>query len=64
MKLILLLKNDEFINFAKELSEINLKVKANVNDLKKAKMKNKKTVGKNLISLIAKIGEKITIRAN
>ena len=54
-------KNDEFINFAKELSELNLNNKANVEKLKNAVMKNDKTVEENLINFISKIGEKITI---
>ena len=35
---------------------------SNLNELQKTKMKNNKTVEDNLVSLIAKIGEKITIR--
>ena len=54
-------KNDEFINFAKELSELNLNNNANVEKLKNAVMKNNKTVEQNLINFISKIGEKITI---
>ena len=54
-------KNDDFINFAKELSEINNSCSSNPEILKKKNMSNKKTVEENLISLIAKIGEKITI---
>ena len=54
-------KNDEFINFAKELSELNLNNNANVEKLKNALMKNDKTVEENLINFISKIGEKITI---
>ena len=54
-------KNDEFINFAKELSELNLNNNANVEKLKNAVMKNDKTVKENLINFISKIGEKITI---
>ena len=54
-------KNDEFINFAKELSELNLNNNANVEKLKNAVMKNDKTVEDNLINFISKIGEKITI---
>ena len=54
-------KNDEFINFAKELSELNLNNNANVEKLKNAVMKNDKTVDENLINFISKIGEKITI---
>ena len=54
-------KNDDFIEFVKELSEINNDHSSNIDELKKAKMKNDKTVEENLVSLIAKIGEKITI---
>ena len=54
-------KNDDFINFAKELSEINNSCSSNPEILKKKNMSNKKTVEENLIFLIAKIGEKITI---
>ena len=54
-------KNDDFINFVKELSEINNKCSSDLEKLNKSKMKNGKTVEDNLVSLIAKIGEKITI---
>ena len=54
-------KNADFINFAKELSELNNKFSSNLNDLNKSKMKNGNTVEENLVSLIAKIGEKITL---
>ena len=54
-------KNDDFINFVKELSEINNAKSSNIDELKKASMKNSKNVEENLVSLIAKIGEKITI---
>ena len=54
-------KNDDFINFVKELSEINNQNDSNVDELKKAKMNNGKSVEDNLVALIAKIGEKITI---
>ena len=54
-------KNDDFINFVKELSEINHKCSSNLEILNKSKMKNEKTVEENLVALIAKIGEKITI---
>ena len=54
-------KNDNFINFVKELSELNNSYNSVLEKLKKSKMKNSKTVDENLISLIAKIGEKITI---
>ena len=54
-------KNDNFIDFVKELSEINNSCSSNLEKLNKSKMNNDKTVNENLISLIAKIGEKITI---
>tara|TARA_B100001027_G_scaffold92019_1_gene63178 strand:- start:1990 stop:2841 length:852 start_codon:yes stop_codon:yes gene_type:complete len=54
-------KNDDFVNFAKELSDINNNVISERNKLMLSKMKNGKTVEENLISLISKIGEKITI---
>ncbi len=54
-------KNDYFIEFVKELSELNNHHSSNIDDLKKSEMKNNKTVDENLVALIAKIGEKITI---
>ena len=54
-------KNEDFISFVKELSEINNEKNSNVEELKSAKMKNGQTVDDNLVALIAKIGEKITI---
>ena len=54
-------KNDDFINFVKELSELNNENNSNIENLKSAKMKNGQTVDDNLVALIAKIGEKITI---
>ena len=54
-------KNDDFINFVKELSEINNQNDSNIDVLKKAIMNNGKSVEDNLVALIAKIGEKITI---
>ena len=54
-------KNDDFMNFVKELSDLNNNINSNVEDLKKSKMSNGKSVDDNLVSLIAKIGEKITI---
>ena len=54
-------KNEDFINFVKELSEINNQNDSNIDELKKAKMKNGNSVEDNLVALIAKIGEKITI---
>jgi len=54
-------KNDDFINFVKEISELNNNVNSDLESLKKSKMENGKNVDENLVSLIAKIGEKITI---
>ena len=54
-------KNDDFIEFVKELGELNNHHSSIIEDLKKSMMKNNKTVDENLVSLIAKIGEKITI---
>ena len=54
-------KNDEFINFVKELSEINNKCSSNLEELNNSIMQNNKTVKDNLVDLISKIGEKITI---
>ncbi len=54
-------KNEDFIKFVKELSEINLATDSNVDTIKKTKMKNSDSVENNLVSIIAKIGEKITI---
>ena len=54
-------KNDDFINFVKELSELNNENNSNIEKLKLTKMKNGQTVDENLVALIAKIGEKITI---
>jgi len=55
-------KNKDFISFCKELSELNFQNKSNLDKLKSSKMKNQKKVDENLITLISKIGEKITIR--
>ena len=54
-------KNDDFISFVKELSELNNQHNSNQDELKKAMMKNGQSVDDNLVALIAKIGEKITI---
>jgi elongation factor Ts len=54
-------KNDDFINFVKELSELNNEKNSDLNVLKKCKMKNETTVEDNLVAIIAKMGEKITI---
>ena len=54
-------KNDDFLNFTKEIGEINNSVNSDIKKLNDSKMKNGSTVSQNLIDLIAKIGEKITI---
>ena len=54
-------KNDDFVNFVKELSEINNNCSSDLEKLNNSKMKNNKTVEENIVALIAKIGEKITI---
>ena len=55
-------KNKDFISFCKELSEINFKTQGNLEKLNNSKMQNNSLVKDCLVSLIAKIGEKITIR--
>ena len=55
-------KNNEFINFAEEVSHLALDVSGKMEDILKSKMKNKKKVEENLVNLISKIGEKISIR--
>ena len=54
-------KNDDFIIFAKEIGDINNICLSDLDKLNKSRMNNGKTVDENLVSLIAKIGEKITI---
>ena len=54
-------KNEDFVSFAKELSELNNLNDSNIDKLNKSIMKNEKTVEDNLVGLIAKMGEKITI---
>ena len=55
-------KNKDFISFCKELSDINFSTKGDLEKLNNSKMKNDILVKDNLVNLIAKIGEKITIR--
>ena len=54
-------KNDDFTLFVKEVSELNNQYSSDVKILKSSKMKNGDTVENNLVALISKIGEKITI---
>ena len=54
-------KNGEFLNFVKELSEINNNCSSNIEELNNSIMQNNKTVQDNFVDLISKIGEKITI---
>ena len=55
-------KNSEFINFAEEIARLALNKNEKKEDILTAKMANKKNVEDNLIDLISKIGEKITLR--
>ena len=54
-------KNENFILFVKELSEINNFCSSDLEKLNNSNMANSKTVEENLVAMIAKIGEKITI---
>ena len=54
-------KNENFIEFVKEISELNNEKNSDIDELKNSIMKNGKSVSDNLVALIAKIGEKITI---
>jgi len=55
-------KNEDFIKFVEEISKLSLSNFGNLKNILKSKMKNENTVEENLIALISKIGEKITIR--
>ena len=55
-------KNSDFINFAEEVSKLALTKAGKMNDILFSEMNNKKNVQDNLVSLISKIGEKITLR--
>ena len=55
-------KNQEFINFVEQLSKISLSASGKMDKILNFEMENSKKVKENLVSLIAKIGEKITIR--
>jgi len=55
-------KNNEFINFAEEVSKLALTKSGKIEDILISEMTNKKKVKENLIDLISKIGEKLTLR--
>jgi len=55
-------KNSEFIKFVKDVTQISLSKSGKMEEILNSKMENKKSVKDNLIALISKIGEKITIR--
>ena len=55
-------KNKDFISFCKELLEISFMTKGDLNKINNFKMKDGSLVKDSLVNLIAKIGEKITIR--
>ena len=55
-------KNNEFIKFVEEISKLALLNSGKMEDILISKMENKKKVKDNLVTLISKIGEKITLR--
>ena len=55
-------KNSDFINFAEEVSKLALTKVGKMNDILISEMNNKRNVQDNLVSLVSKIGEKITLR--
>ncbi|MBO6489756.1 MAG: translation elongation factor Ts [Pelagibacteraceae bacterium] len=55
-------KNLKFLNFSENLSKLCFELKGDLKNLKKKKMKDGNSVDDNVINLISKIGEKITIR--
>ena len=54
-------KNEDFIDFVKELADLNNLVDSDLEKLRKSKMQNNNSVDENLVTMIAKIGEKITL---
>ncbi len=54
-------KNEDFIDFVKELADLNNSVDSDLEKLQKSKMQNNNSVEENLVTMIAKIGEKITL---
>ena len=55
-------KNNEFILFAEDVSKLALKKLGKLDDILISEMSNKKKTEDNLVNLVSKIGEKITIR--
>ena len=55
-------KNKDFISFCKELSDINFTTKGDLEKINNSKMKSNISVKDSLVNLIAKIGEKISVR--
>ena len=55
-------KNNEFIKFVEEISKLALLNSGKMEDILISKMENKKNVKDNLVTLISKMGEKITLR--
>ena len=55
-------KNNEFINFVENVSKVALKKDGKMQSILISEMINKKKVKDNLVELISKIGEKITLR--
>ena len=54
-------KNDDFLSFVGEISELNHNVSSSRENLNISIMKNGKKVDENLVELVSKIGEKITL---
>ena len=55
-------KNNQFLNFAEEISQLTFIKSGKMEDILNSIMTNKKNVKDNLVDLISKIGEKITLR--
>jgi len=55
-------KNNQFLNFAEEISQLALIKSGKMEDILNSTMTNKKNVKTNLVDLISKIGEKINLR--
>ena len=55
-------KNNEFIKFVEEISKLALINSGKIEDILISKMENKRNVKDNLVTLISKIGEKISLR--